>query len=153
MTTKRIVAVLGLVAVLLTAIAVGCSGDGPTITVKLDDGRTLRVWEVEELPKIESIVEEGATLLDLVDISLACKDYERDDYEFIDACKDVPDAARWTSVEVRGADGLVTLGWERVSQIFDRPITIEVKMGKAKLVVALGTLEIDEVEEVVITLQ
>ena len=152
MEMKRIVAILGLLAAVLAATIVGCSGEAH-ITVKLDDGQTLRVWDVEELPEIESIVEEGVTLLDLVDISLACKDYEGDNYEFIDACRAVPEGARWTKVEIRGADESVLLVWERVAQIFERPITLEIEDGKAKLVEALGDLELEEVEEVVITLQ
>ncbi len=88
-------------------------GDGDEFQVRLADGRTLRVWDVEELPNVQPQGDGGPSLLDVVNITLSCKDYEDESYEYIDACNTVPDEAssRWGAVTVFGSSGTQTFPW------------------------------------------
>ena len=88
-------------------------GDSDEFEVRLADGRTLRVWDAEELPNGEPQADGGPSLLDVVNITLDCKDYEDESYEYIDACNAVPDEAssRWVAVTVLGSSGTQTFPW------------------------------------------
>ncbi|PKB72134.1 MAG: hypothetical protein BZY87_02030 [SAR202 cluster bacterium Io17-Chloro-G6] len=95
----RIVLVAAVFAIL--GISLACSS-GVGFVVQLD-GDPLRVWDVEELPNIETASNETAPSLNsIINISLSCKVYEDSDYEFIDTCRSVPENAVQWDVEVKG---------------------------------------------------
>ena len=72
---------------------VACGGTSELVIVELDGGRTLREWDSSQLEKVEPQTQFGPSLLNVIDISLECAQYEDDEYEFIDACRDVPSGA------------------------------------------------------------
>ena len=131
--------------------------DGDTITFQLSDGRTLGVWDIDELLKVEPQTEGGGPMFaDVVNISLACKDYEDDDYEYIDACRNVPDEPdfSWTHVEVRGADRVRTLAWGQVAYL-GGPFLRVTQDGTASLVdpAAGAQGEVKAVSQVIISIR
>ena len=82
------------------------SGDvsNDEIRFTLGDGRTLSIWDTDELLNVEPQYEGGPTLVDIINIVLSCKVYENDNYEYIDVCRDVPDDFQWIAVEVRASN-------------------------------------------------
>ncbi len=86
----RLALVLGLSII---ALLVACGGTSTHVLVELEGGRTLREWDSSQLEKVEPQTQLGPKLLNIIDISLRCADYEDDKYEFIDACRSVPSGA------------------------------------------------------------
>ena len=74
------------------------------IRFTLGDGMTLGIWDEEELLNVEPQYEGGPALADIITIVLSCKVYEPNSYEYIDACRDVPDDFLWIAVEVRASN-------------------------------------------------
>ena len=97
---RKVSAIPILAAVIMAAmVALACAG--PAFVVRLEDGRPLRIWDGDQLEEY-ALYSESHSLNDVVNISLQCQQYEDSDYEFIDACRSVPDDLSIWVVEVKG---------------------------------------------------
>ena len=93
--------VLAAVVLAMVSISLACSS-GVGFVVQLGND-PLRVWDIEELPNVETASNESAPSLNsIVNISLSCKVYEDSKYEFFETCLTVPDNAVQWDVEVKG---------------------------------------------------
>ena len=133
-----VVPVLG-VMIMAALMALACTS-GVGFVVQLDEEGPLRVWDVEELPKVQT----GGGSLNLntiVNISLQCKQYEDSEYKFIEACLSVSDDSSIWVVEVKGSgdpqsfdfgrSANIVLDWDSkavnlVDQPTSRPVMKEV---------------------------
>ena len=97
---RKVRAIPILAAVVMAAmVALACAG--PAFVVRLEDGRPLRIWDGDQLEEY-ALYSESHSLNDVVNISLQCQQYEEADYEFIDACRSIPDDSSIWVVEVKG---------------------------------------------------
>ena len=81
--------VLAAVVFASRGMALACSS-GVGFVVQID-GDPLRVWDVEELPNVETASNETfPSLNSILNISLSCKVYEDSDYEFFEAESQLP---------------------------------------------------------------
>ena len=143
---RKVSAIPVLAAVVMAAmVALACGS--PAFVVKLDDGRPLRIWDGDQLDEY-ALYSESHSLNDVVNISLQCKQYEDSDYEFIDACRSVPDGAAVWVVEVRG---------EYDSQSFDFGQSVHLRLEWGSDTVDLrdnntGNLAIPDIRQMIVTL-
>ncbi len=109
--------VLAALSFAILGLALACSS-GVGFVVQLDDD-PLRVWDIEELPNVETASDESAPSLNsIINISLACKVYEDSDYEFIDACRSVPDDSVQWDVKIKGDNYIQAFDFGQSANIF-----------------------------------